>query len=79
MSDTADEAFSVTEQITAAEINTIRQKVNTASKAVSLCEYCDEPIPEARRRIFPSVTLCVECQSFREKQAKHYRRMVADD
>lgn len=79
MSDEADEAFSVTEMITAAGINTIRQKVNVISQTASLCVYCGEPIPEARLRIFPGVTLCVECQSFREYQAKHYRRMATDD
>ncbi|EIL8182446.1 TraR/DksA C4-type zinc finger protein, partial [Salmonella enterica] len=25
-----------------------------------------------RRKIFPGVTLCVECQSFLEKQGRHY-------
>ncbi|EEA3913870.1 conjugal transfer protein TraR, partial [Salmonella enterica] len=24
------------------------------------------------RKIFPGVTLCVECQSFLEKQGRHY-------
>ncbi|EJZ2846849.1 TraR/DksA C4-type zinc finger protein, partial [Escherichia coli] len=25
-----------------------------------------------RRKIFPGVTLCVECQAYQEKQRKHY-------
>lgn len=79
MSDEADEAFSVTEQMTAAEINSIRQKMNMVSQTVSRCKYCGEPIPEARSRIIPGLTLCVECQSFREYQAKHDRRMVKDN
>ena len=37
-----------------------------------LCEACGNPIPEARRKIFPGVTLCVECQAYQERQRKHY-------
>ncbi|EAW1321869.1 conjugal transfer protein TraR [Salmonella enterica subsp. diarizonae] len=36
------------------------------------CRSCGNPIPEARQKIFPGVTLCVGCQSFQEKQGKHY-------
>ncbi|EFI6812850.1 TraR/DksA C4-type zinc finger protein, partial [Escherichia coli] len=25
-----------------------------------------------RRKIFPGVTLCVECQEYQERQRKHY-------
>ncbi|EEQ2662513.1 TPA: TraR/DksA C4-type zinc finger protein, partial [Escherichia coli] len=25
-----------------------------------------------RRKIFPGVTLCVECQAYQERQRKHY-------
>ncbi|WP_180708399.1 TraR/DksA C4-type zinc finger protein, partial [Escherichia coli] len=25
-----------------------------------------------RRKIFPGVTLCVECQTYQERQRKHY-------
>nr|WP_205701543.1 TraR/DksA C4-type zinc finger protein [Escherichia coli] len=39
---------------------------------VYLCEACGNPIPEARRKIFPGVTLCVECQAYQERQRKHY-------
>ncbi|EDA6274828.1 conjugal transfer protein TraR, partial [Salmonella enterica subsp. enterica serovar Typhimurium] len=53
-------------------INRIRQKVNRKGIPVYRCEACGNPIPEARRKIFPGVTLCVECQSFLEKQGRHY-------
>lgn len=32
------------------------------------CEFCDEPIPEARRKAVPGVRHCVECQSYLEKR-----------
>ncbi|MBB7236524.1 conjugal transfer protein TraR, partial [Escherichia coli] len=56
MSDEADEAYSVTEQLTMTGINRIRQKINAHSIPVYLCEACGNPIPEARRKIFPGVT-----------------------
>ncbi|EHE1882617.1 hypothetical protein JNQ24_004052 [Salmonella enterica subsp. enterica serovar Kentucky] len=40
--------------------------------AYYLCEACGNPIPDARRKIFPGVTLCVECQAYQERQRKHY-------
>ncbi len=64
MSDEADEAYSVTEQLTMTGINRIRQKINVHGIPVYLCEACGNPIPEARRKIFPGVTLCVECQAY---------------
>ncbi len=65
MSDESDEAYSVTEQLTMTGINRIRQKINVHGIPVYLCEACGNPIPEARRKIFPGVTLCVECQAYR--------------
>ena len=70
--DEADEAYSVTEQLTMTGINRIRQKINVHGIPVYLCEACGNPIPEARRKIFPGVTLCVECQAYQERQRKHY-------
>ncbi|EPB3750985.1 conjugal transfer protein TraR [Shigella flexneri] len=50
----------------------IRQEINVHGIPVYLCEACGNPIPEARRKIFPGVTLCVECQAYQERQRKHY-------
>lgn len=72
VSDEADEAYSVTEQLTMTGINRVRQKLNVHGIPVYLCEACGNPIPAARRKIFPGVTLCVECQAYQEKQRKHY-------
>ena len=30
------------------------------------CEDCDNPIPLARREVYPSCTRCVNCQSWHE-------------
>ena len=68
----SDEASSVTEQLTMTGINRIRQKINVHGIPVCLCEACGNSVPEARRKIFPGVTLCVECQAYQEKQRKHY-------
>ncbi|MCR3911062.1 TraR/DksA family transcriptional regulator [Aeromonas hydrophila] len=32
-----------------------------------LCEECDDPIPEGRRRHIPGVRLCVPCQTRLER------------
>ena len=32
-----------------------------------LCEECDDPIPEERRRHVPGVRLCVPCQTHLER------------
>lgn len=78
MSDEADEAYSVTEQLTMTGINRIRQKINAHGIPVYLCEACGNPIPEARRKIFPGVTLCVECQAYQERQRKIMHKSVAE-
>ena len=31
------------------------------------CIDCEEPIPEARRRAVPGVTLCIDCQQERDQ------------
>ncbi|EAA1979633.1 conjugal transfer protein TraR [Salmonella enterica subsp. enterica serovar Java] len=72
MSDEADDAYTVTEQLTMTGINRIRQKISCAGAPVYICRSCGNSIPEARQKIFPGVTLCVDCQSFQEKQGKHY-------
>ncbi len=72
MSDEVDEAYSVTEHLIITGISRVRQEINVNGIPVYRCEACENPIPEARRKIFPGVTLCVECQAYQEKQKKHY-------
>lgn len=35
-------------------------------QGAEFCADCDEPIPAARRKAYPSAVCCVECQSLRE-------------
>lgn len=37
------------------------------------CMECGADIPAARREQIPGVTLCVDCQTVNEAQARHYR------
>jgi phage/conjugal plasmid C-4 type zinc finger TraR family protein len=41
-----------------------------AKRGPRLCENCDEPIPELRRRALPSATRCVRCQQALEGAAR---------
>lgn len=36
---------------------------------LEICEECDSPIPEARRKAMPGVRLCVPCQAMRDEDA----------
>ena len=35
----------------------------TVGESRTICEECDEPIPEARRKALPGVRRCVACQA----------------
>ncbi|MGD8368145.1 MAG: DksA/TraR family C4-type zinc finger protein [Desulfobacterales bacterium] len=37
-------------------------------KGAVVCDHCEAPIPEARRKAIPGVRLCVDCQAAAEKQ-----------
>ncbi|MBB1492448.1 DksA/TraR family C4-type zinc finger protein [Paracoccus sp. MC1854] len=41
----------------------MRLRNRTGGESLAECADCGEPIPEARRRAQPGVTLCVACQS----------------
>ena len=34
----------------------------------AICLLCDEPVPEARQKILPHATLCVDCQRIEEQR-----------
>ena len=38
-------------------------------QGAEFCIDCDEEIPDARRKAYPSAVCCVECQSIREARA----------
>lgn len=52
MSDEADEAYSVTEQLTVTGINRIRQKVNRKGIPVYRCEACGNPFRKHGEKYF---------------------------
>lgn len=61
----------VNEQIEASiaeELERLRALQGPAGESRATCAECEEPIPEARRRAIPGVTLCIECQ--RERDAR---------
>jgi phage/conjugal plasmid C-4 type zinc finger TraR family protein len=66
----SDAAFDQAEELAKGE----RQSgIKTASKALSRrgtaeCIGCGNPIGERRRKILPSATRCVECQTAYEKE-----------
>lgn len=55
-------------------INNARSRVVVASRFI--CEECDAPIPEARRKAIHGVAMCVTCQEVQELKSKHYRNYV---
>nr|WP_202384249.1 conjugal transfer protein TraR [Escherichia coli] len=60
------------ERLTMTGLIRIREGVYALIIPVYRCDASGNPIPEARRKIFPGVTLCVECQAYQERQRKHY-------
>ena len=52
-----------------------RRSQPTTAKSASICVRCDEPIPEGRRKAWPGVQLCVDCQRLAERQGR-FRRIA---
>lgn len=59
----------VQDQIDASVDEAVTRARQQLPKGESLesCEECDVPIPEARRRAIPGVSLCVTCQDALDK------------
>lgn len=66
MSDIADIASEVIEHTIQ---NAIKSRQIPSGKSLDYCEDCDEPIPEARKKI-GGITHCIECQSFNEAKKR---------
>jgi phage/conjugal plasmid C-4 type zinc finger TraR family protein len=56
----------------AEELDRLRAARAPAGASRPDCADCGEPIPEARRRAVPGVTLCIDCQ--RARDARPVRR-----
>ena len=44
----------------------------SAGPALTHCESCGTPIPEARRTAIPGVRLCVPCQEAEDREATQF-------
>ena len=42
-------------------------RISLTGKGQADCEDCDDPIPLARRQVYPSAIRCVRCQSIFER------------
>lgn len=62
----------VQQQIDASVADAVKLARSRLPEGESLrhCEMCEEPIPEARRKVVPGVRLCLACQSAMEKQQR---------
>ncbi len=60
----------VQEQIDASIADAVERARNRlgAGESLEVCEDCDEPIPEARRKAVPGVRRCVACQAEADEQ-----------
>lgn len=61
----------VNEQIEASindELARLKARQAPVGESLTYCADCEEPIPEARRRVLPGVRLCIECQRERDGQ-----------
>ena len=62
----------VNEQIEASiedELRRMQALRRHGGASLSHCAECEEPIPEARRRAIPGVTLCIDCQQQRDTRS----------
>ena len=74
----------VQEQIDASIDDAVKLARSRLPQGESLqhCEYCEAPIPEARRLAVPGVKLCIACQEEQDaEQAQHlaYNRRGSKD
>jgi DnaK suppressor protein len=80
-SDSADQASADTgKSITVQMKNRDREELKIINEALrridigtfGLCEECDEPISEARLKVNPASTLCIDCKSELELEEHRY-------
>lgn len=70
MADAIDLAQQREQEYRERHINNARSR--RAAVSAFICEECDAPIPEARRRAISGVQCCVTCQEILELKGKHY-------
>jgi len=72
MSDEVDMAQACQETLTGFAIDRVRQQLPASRVSASVCEVCGGPVPAARQRALPGVTVCVDCQQAREQRQPLY-------
>lgn len=65
--DVTDRATGLEEADRIGGVAMVRERLQ--GQGAEFCADCDEPIPAARRKAYPSAVCCVECQSIRERRA----------
>jgi phage/conjugal plasmid C-4 type zinc finger TraR family protein len=62
--DVTDRATGLEEADRIGGVQVVRARLHV--QGAEFCVDCDEEIPDARRKAYPSAVCCVECQSLRE-------------
>lgn len=62
--DVTDRASGLEEADRIGGVQVVRDRL--MGQGAEFCADCDEPIPAARRKAYPSAVCCVECQGLRE-------------
>lgn len=65
--DVTDRASGLEEADRIGGVALVRERLQ--GQGAEFCADCDEPIPDARRKAYPSAVCCVECQGIRERRA----------
>lgn len=72
MSDDVDVMQDVQERLTGLVIDRVRQRLSANCVSAAVCGACGGPVPTARQRALPGVTVCVDCQQAREQRQQLY-------
>lgn len=64
--DVTDRASGLEEADRIGGVQSVRERL--MGQGAEECEDCDEPIPAARRKAYPSAVCCIDCQSLRERR-----------
>lgn len=62
--DVTDRASGLEEADRIGGVQLVRDRLQ--GQGAEFCADCDDPIPEARRKAYPSAVCCIDCQSLRE-------------
>lgn len=69
--DVTDRATGLEEADRIGGVAMVRERLQ--GQGAEFCIDCDEEIPDARRKAYPSAVCCVECQGIRDKMEARRR------